>query len=124
MKTVFAASVCVDIRNILSNPEARVRFPVLPEKKVVGLERGPLGPVSTTVELLDGKVAAPVLKTENTAVRIHHADHVALSIRKKLAITSLTSGGHSVGIVRSRTQTMEFSLGGKSTSFERGFCSY
>jgi hypothetical protein len=28
-------------------------------------------------------------------------------IRKKLALTSLTSGGRSVGIVRSRTQTME-----------------
>jgi hypothetical protein len=30
------------------------------EKKVVGLERGPLSLVSTTVELLDRKVAAPV----------------------------------------------------------------
>jgi hypothetical protein len=28
--------------------------------------------------------------------------------RNKLAITSPTSGGRSVGIVRSRTQTMEF----------------
>jgi hypothetical protein len=35
---------------------------------------------------------------------------VAPSIRKKLAITSLTSGGSSVGIVRSRTQTMVFSF--------------
>jgi hypothetical protein len=33
---------------------------------------------------------------------------VAPSIRKKLAITSPTSGGRSVGIVRSRTKTMEF----------------
>jgi hypothetical protein len=32
----------------------------LPEKKVVGLERGPLSLVSTTEELLDRKVAAPV----------------------------------------------------------------
>jgi hypothetical protein len=30
------------------------------QKKVVGLERGPLGLVSTTEELLDRKVAAPV----------------------------------------------------------------
>jgi hypothetical protein len=29
-------------------------------KKVVGLERGPLSLVSTTEELFDGKVAAPV----------------------------------------------------------------
>jgi hypothetical protein len=33
---------------------------ILPEKKVVGLERGPLSLVSTTEELLDRKVAAPV----------------------------------------------------------------
>jgi hypothetical protein len=32
----------------------------LPEKKVVGLERGPLSLVSTTEELLDRKVAAHV----------------------------------------------------------------
>jgi hypothetical protein len=30
------------------------------QKKVVGLERGPLSLVSTTEELLDRKVAAPV----------------------------------------------------------------
>jgi hypothetical protein len=39
----------------------RVRFRALPEKKyVVGLERGPLSLVSTTEELLDRKVVAPV----------------------------------------------------------------
>jgi hypothetical protein len=37
-----------------------VRFPALPEKKVVGLERGPLSLVSTTEELPDRKVADPV----------------------------------------------------------------
>jgi hypothetical protein len=52
------------------------------EKKIVGLERGPLSLVSTTEELLDRKVAAPVKKNENTAVGIRHADHVAPSIRK------------------------------------------
>jgi hypothetical protein len=44
------------------------------------------------------------------AVGIRHADHVAPSIRKKLATISPTRGGLSVGIVRSRTQTMEFSF--------------
>jgi hypothetical protein len=39
---------------------AQVRCPALPEKKVVGLERGALNLVSTTEELLDRKVAAPV----------------------------------------------------------------
>jgi hypothetical protein len=71
-------------------------------KKVVGLEPGALSLVSTTEELLDRKVAAPVYKTENIAVEIRHADHVASSICKNLAITSPTSGGRSVGIVRSR----------------------
>jgi hypothetical protein len=53
---------------LATDPEARVRFPALPdflgEKKeketVMGLERGPLSLVSTTEELLDRKVAAPV----------------------------------------------------------------
>jgi hypothetical protein len=64
--------------------------------------------VNTTEELLDRKVAAPVYKTENTAVGIRHADHVAPLYPQKLAITSPTTGGRSVGIVRSRTQTVEF----------------
>jgi hypothetical protein len=57
-------------------------YPPAPKKNVVGLERGPLGLVSTTEELLDRKVAARVYKTENTAVGIRHADHVAPFIRK------------------------------------------
>jgi hypothetical protein len=74
----------------------------------VDLKRGPLSLVSTTEELLDRKVAAPVQKIDNTAVEIRHADHVAPLYPQKLAITLLTSGGRSVGVVRSRTQTMEF----------------
>jgi hypothetical protein len=42
------------------------------------------------------------------AVGIRHADNVTPSIRKKLALTSPTSGGRSVGIVRMRTEAMEF----------------
>jgi hypothetical protein len=85
-------------------------IPGTTRKKVVGLERGPLSLVSTTEKLLDRKVAATVYKIENTAVGIRHADHVAPSICKKLAIASPTSGGRSLGIIRSRTQTMEFSF--------------
>jgi hypothetical protein len=40
---------------LATDPEARVRFPALPEKKVVGLERSPLSLASTIVELLDRK---------------------------------------------------------------------
>jgi hypothetical protein len=57
-------------------------IPGTTRKKVVGLEWGPLSLVSTTEELFDRKVAAPVQKTENTAVGISHADRVAPSIRK------------------------------------------
>jgi hypothetical protein len=53
---------------LATDPEARIRFPALPDflmkkKKrttVVGLERGPLSLVSTTAELLDRKIEAPV----------------------------------------------------------------
>jgi hypothetical protein len=57
-------------------------IPGTTRKKVVDLKRGPMSLVSTTEELLDRKVAAPLYKTENTALGIRHADHVALSIRK------------------------------------------
>jgi hypothetical protein len=49
-------------------------------------------------------------KFENTAVGIRHADHVAPLYPQKLAITSPTNDGRSVDIVRSRTQTIEFSF--------------
>jgi hypothetical protein len=70
----------------------------------VGLERGPLCLVSTTEELLERKSSG----SGRTAVRIRHADHVALSIRKSLVLSSATSGGRSVGMVRSRTQATEY----------------
>jgi hypothetical protein len=54
------ASVVYWSEFLATDPEARVRFPALPVKKVVGLERGLLSLVSTTEELLDRKVAAPV----------------------------------------------------------------
>jgi hypothetical protein len=41
-------------------------------------------------------------------VGIRHADDMAPSSRKKLALTSPTSGGRSVGIVRLRIEAMEF----------------
>jgi hypothetical protein len=59
---------------------------------------------------MEEKVAAPVYKTENTAIGIRLADHVAPSIRKKLALNLPTSGSRSVGIVHSRTQATELSL--------------
>jgi hypothetical protein len=43
-------------------------------------------------------------------VGIRCADHVTPLYPQKLALTSPTGGGRSVGIVRSRTKAMEFSL--------------
>jgi hypothetical protein len=42
-----------------------------------------------------------------TAVGICHADHVAPSIRRSCALTSPTSDGRSVGIIRMRTKATE-----------------
>jgi hypothetical protein len=52
--------LCGLVQFLATDPEARVRFPALPEKKVVSLKRGLLSLVSTTEELLDRKVTAPV----------------------------------------------------------------
>jgi hypothetical protein len=78
-------------------------IPGTTRKKVVGLERGPLSLVTTTEELLDGKVAAPVYKTENTTVGIRHADHVAPSIRKSWQ--SLSNKWRSLGRYSSLADT-------------------
>jgi hypothetical protein len=56
----YTASVVYWSEFLATDPEARVRVPALPQEKVMVLERGPLSLVSTTEELLDRKVAAPV----------------------------------------------------------------
>jgi hypothetical protein len=66
--------------------------------------------MSTTDELLEGKSSGFGLESREYGHRNRHSDHVAPSISKKLALTSPTSGGRSVGIVCSRTQATEFSL--------------
>jgi hypothetical protein len=70
----------------------------------VGLERGPLSLVNTIEELLGIKSSGSGLENRDYG---RHADPVTSSIRK-LALTSPTFGGRLVGIVLSRTQTMEF----------------
>jgi hypothetical protein len=47
-----------------------------------------------------------------TAVGIRCADHATPIIRKKVALTSPTSGGRSVGTVRLRTKNHGFFLNG------------
>jgi hypothetical protein len=79
-------------------------------KKVVGLERGPLSLVSTTEELLERKSRGSGLESREYGRRDPSRCPLGTLYPQKLAITSPTSGGRSVGIVLSRTQTMEFSF--------------
>jgi hypothetical protein len=51
-------------------------------------------------------MTASVVWRSELTVGIRHADYVVPSIRKKLALTSLTSGGR--GIVRLRTKATGF----------------
>jgi hypothetical protein len=77
---------------------------------VVGLERGPLNLVRITGELLEWKISGSgSRKSRLTAVGIRCADYATPSIRK-FGITSPTSGGRSVGIVRLRAEATEFSF--------------
>jgi hypothetical protein len=59
---------------------------------------------------LKEKVAAPFWKVENTTVGIRHVDYETPVYPQKFVLTSLTSGGRSVGIVRSRTEATEFGI--------------
>jgi hypothetical protein len=56
----FCIPVSIYLYFVVYLTDTRVRFPALPKKKVVSLEWGPLSLVSTTEELLNSKVAAPV----------------------------------------------------------------
>jgi hypothetical protein len=52
---LWTASVVQWSEFLATDPEARVRFPALPEKKSSGSGTGPLSLVSTTEELLSRK---------------------------------------------------------------------
>jgi hypothetical protein len=74
----------------------------------VGLEQGPLSLVRIIEELLERTVAAPVYKTEING----HGDSLRCPrdtlCPLKLALTSPTSGGRSVGIVGWWTKPRSF----------------
>jgi hypothetical protein len=87
-------------------PGYRSRGPVSIPISWVGLERGPLSLVSTTEELLGWKGSSSSL--ENLDYGLRGSAMLTPLYQQKLALTSSTSGGRSVGIVRSRTQATEF----------------
>jgi hypothetical protein len=77
--------------------------------EVVGLERGPLSLlVSTIEELLERKSSGSVQKPTLRPQGILRADQAIPLYLQKLAQTSPTSGGRSVSIVRSRIKATEF----------------
>jgi hypothetical protein len=72
--------------------------------EVVGLERGPL---SLTEELLGRKSSGSGLEHQRYGCRdLSGWPRITLYLQK-LALTSLTNGGHSAGKARSRTKAME-----------------
>jgi hypothetical protein len=78
---------------------------------MVGLERGPLSLVSTTEELLERKSSGSSLEKREYGRR----DPFALIRRRpfypqRMTKTSTTSGGRSIGIVRSRNKAMKILL--------------
>jgi hypothetical protein len=77
-------------------------------EQVVGLERGPLSLVSTTEELLDKKSSGACLENWEYGRRDPSRWPRGTLHPQNLATTSPRSGSRSVGIVRSRTKTMEF----------------
>jgi hypothetical protein len=83
-------------------------IPGTTRKKIVGLERGPLSPVSTTEELLERKSNGSGLENREYARKDPSRWPRVTHYPQKSPLTSPTSGGRSVGIVRSRTQATEF----------------
>jgi hypothetical protein len=75
---------------------------------LMGLDRGPLSPVSTTEELLGRKSSDSGLENREYGRRVPSRWPRGTLYPQKLALSSPTSGGRSAGIVRSRTQATEF----------------
>jgi hypothetical protein len=76
--------------------------------EVVGLERGPLSLVSTIEELFERKNSGSGLENREYGRRDPLCWPRDTLYPQKLSLTSLTSCGHLVGIVRSRTKATEF----------------
>jgi hypothetical protein len=78
--------------------------------EVVSLERGLLSLVSTTEELLERKSSGSGLETREYGRMDPSRWQRGTLYSQKLALTSSTNGGRSVGIVHSRTEVTEFSF--------------
>jgi hypothetical protein len=76
----------------------------------VGLERGPLSLVSSNEKLLGTKSSGSCLESREYSSRDPSRWPCFTLFPQKLALTSPTNGGRSVGIVRSRTKATELLL--------------
>jgi hypothetical protein len=76
----------------------------------VGLERGPISLVSTIEELLGRKSNSFCVESREYGLKDPSRWPRGTLNPQKLALTSPTSGGRSVGIVYSRTEATEFVL--------------
>jgi hypothetical protein len=92
------------------DPEARVRFPALPEKKRSGSGTGSTQPSEYNWGATWYKSSGSCLENRKYGRRDPARWPRGTLYPQKLEITSAKSGGPSVGIVRSRTETMELSL--------------
>jgi hypothetical protein len=90
--------------------------------EVVGLEWGPVRLMSTIEVLLERKSSGSVLEIREYGGRDPSRWLRGTLCPQKLALTSPTSGGRSVGIVHSRTQATEFSFSLKVSEIA-GACS-
>jgi hypothetical protein len=77
-------------------------------REVVGLDQGPLRLVSTIEELLGRKSSGSGLESRKYGLRDPSRWPRCTLYPFKFALTSPTSGGRSVGMVRSRTHSTEF----------------
>jgi hypothetical protein len=87
---------------------SRVRYPVLIFWEVVGLERGPLSHVSTVEKLLGRNSSRSGRENREYGRGDPLRWPRDILYPQKLALTSLASGGRSVGIVRLLAKGTEF----------------
>jgi hypothetical protein len=85
-------------------------FKDLFQHKLLSSYANPLSLVSTIEELLERKSSSSGLETDITAIGDPQCWLCDTSLSEKLALTSPTSGSHSVNIVSSRAQATEFRL--------------
>jgi hypothetical protein len=78
--------------------------------EAVGLERGALSLVSTIEELLGRKSSGSSLEIWEYDRRDSSCWQIGTLYPQKFSLTSPTNGGHSVGIVRPRTEAKKFFL--------------